>query len=686
MRTRAEQAAEEPAEAARPSRRCGFAPLRALLSLLLLGLALLALPPARLYAASKPNINVTGYVINAELDPAAHTIKATAAVTFTATDTVDSAVFELHNALKVDKITDAANHLLTGERGPDSTINITEPTPLTKGTKATYTFSYGGVLGGGDEGPVQGLRLASIGDPITYLLYPARWFPMVGYQTDRFTAEMHVRVPEGYRVVGSGSTGGAREVAAAGKSLEQYDFVWNKPGFPGTIIAGKFNAPVALAGSTNVLLYLTDAHKQSGPDYASTASREFEFFSGIFGQPESARLNVVELPDDTVPAFWAPEIAAIAGAQIAARPNYRLLANTMAHQWWGNMVSPATLNDAWITNGMSRYAELMYVEELAGAQALQAAVVDVSAGALAYDTIALTSAGRLDPFSPQFQSMTLEKGALVFHMLRWEIGDDAFKKTLKAILTQYGGKSLRTSDVEKVAEAQSQQQLTPFFSQWLDGTGAPQFTDKYTVYRLGNNKGFRTIGEIDQDLDLFNMPVELRIETEGKTENKRVDVVGTNSEYVVDTFGRPRHITIDPDQWLLKNTPDMQVRVSILRGQQLVAQGDFPGALTEYQKALTANAASSLASYRIGELLFTQRNYQAAANAYRDALRGDDDPKWTEVWSHIALGRIFDVTGQRDRAVNEYRQAIQTNDNTQGAVNQARVYLQTPYKQPDTDN
>ena len=83
--------------------------------------------------------------------------------------------------------------------------------------------------------------------------------------------------------------------------------------------------------------------------------------------------------------------------------------------------------------------------------------------------------------------------------------------------------------------------------------------------------------------------------------------------------------------------------------------------------------------------LFNQRNYQAAANAYRDALRGDDDPKWTEVWSHIALGKIFDVTGQRDRAVNEYRQAVQTNDNTQGAVNEARKYLEGPYKRPDTD-
>ena len=53
------------------------------------------------------------------------------------------------------------------------------------------------------------------------------------------------------------------------------------------------------------------------------------------------------------------------------------------------MVSPAKLNDAWITNGMSRYGELMYVERVAGKTALQAAVNDISAGALAYDTIPL---------------------------------------------------------------------------------------------------------------------------------------------------------------------------------------------------------------------------------------------------------------------------------------------------------
>ncbi len=608
-------------------------------------------------------------------------MKATAKVTFTATDNISAAVFELHNALKVESVKDAQNHVLSGERGPNATISIALASPMSKGTSATFTFVYDGTLSGSEESPVEGLKVASIGDPISYLLYAGRWFPMVGYLTDRFTANIHVQIPAGYRVIGSGSTGSPHDAGG----MQQYEFNWTRSSFPGTIIAGKFNEPVAVAGFPNVRVYLTDAHKQSGPEYAQTANKEFEFFGETFGESSTRLLNVVELPDDTLPAYWAPEIAAIAGARIADRNHFRLLANTMAHQWWGCMVTPATLNDAWITNGMSRYGELMYVERISGQAALQAAVLDISAGALAYDTIPLTSAGRLDPFSPQFQSMTLEKGAMVFHMLRWELGEDNFLKTLRAIVTQYADKPIRTRDVEKVAEEQSQLQLTAFFAQWLDGTGAPQFLDKYTVYRLGNNKGFRTIGEIGQDLDLFNMPVELRVETEGKTEMKRVDVVGTDSQYVVDTFGRPRHIAIDPDNWVLKNNPDLQVRVSILRGQQLVAEGDTTGALAEYQKALTANPNSSLASYRIGEVLFNQRNYQAAANAYRDALRGDDEPKWTEVWSHIALGKIFDVTGQRDRAVNEYRQAVQTNDNTQGAVNEARRYLEKPYKRPDTE-
>jgi len=648
-------------------------------------MAALLTVPLTAQRAERPALAVTGYLIDADIDPATHHLAAKATVTFTAPENSEAVSFGFHPALKITKISDEAGTVLTGERSPDGGVRITPAAPFVPGQAAHWSFEYEGTITGNDDGPIEGLKLAAIQEPISYLLYPARWFPTTGYLTNRFTMELHFRVPQGMRVFASGSLGASKPVTLAnGKDGDQYDFNWSKPGFPGTVIAGRYVNPVS-AGMGNVKVYLTVSHQQSGNELAQTAAKEFDFFSESFGEAESSHLNVVELPDDTLPAVWAPELAAILGSRVGDKSGIRLLANTIARQWWGSEVSPRTLNDAWITNGMARYGELMYVEDESGRNAQKTALQDVAAGALAYDTIPLSSVGRLSPFSPEFQSMTLEKGAMIFHMLRWEVGDNAFLATLKGVLSQYTDSSIRASDFEKVAEAQSEQQLAPFFAQWVDGTGAPQFNNKYAVYRLGNNKGFRTIGEIDQDLDLFRMPVELRIETDGKTETQKIDVVGTDTQFVVDTYGRPRRISIDPQGWVLKSTPDLQVRINILKGQQLVAQGDLTGALAEYQKALEANSQSSLASYRIGELLFAQRNYQASVNAYRDALRGDGEPRWTEVWSHIAIGKIYDITGQRDRAVNEYRLAVQTNDNTQGAVNEARQWLQKPFKRAENE-
>ena len=637
-------------------------------------LATLAMGAARAAIPARQQIDVAGYVIHADLDPATGQLSATAAVTFTALDDLNVVVFGLNNGLQVTRLSDGSDTNLAYERNvTDSTVRVTPPALLSKGATATWTFTYAGAPTV-TTSPVDGIKFAQVSDPVSILLYPGRWFPisMPGLFTDRFTAETHITVPKGEEVVGSGVSGA--HPAPGGKT--EYVFNWTRSGFPGTIVAGKFLPPITAPGIPNIRVFVTEGNKAKAQDFAITVAKEFEFMTTEFGQAESGRLDVVELPTDAVSAAWGPEVVAIR----PDRGNARLLANTVAHQWWGSEMSPATLNDAWVTNGMSRYAELMYLEDSAGKQAFESAVTDVQAGALAYDTEPLTTLGRLDPFSPQFQSMTLEKGAMVFHMLRWEMGDDVFGQFLRALLSQHVDKSIRTADVQTVAEAQSHLPLTPFFSQWLDGTGAPEFTDNFSVFRLSNNEGFRTVGSVSQDLDLFRMPVELRIETEGKTEERRVDLSGTDSHYSVETFGRPRRITIDPENWILKSTPDLAVRVAVLRGQQDVAQGDLLGAIAEYQKALDSDRASSLANYRLAEIFFMQKNYQSAANSFRDALRGNGDPKWTEVWCHIELGKIFDITGQRERAVNEYRQAIQTNDNTQGAVNEARALMQKPYQ------
>jgi len=122
------------------------------------------------------------------------------------------------------------------------------------------------------------------------------------------------------------------------------------------------------------------------------------------------------------------------------------------------------------------------------------------------------------------------------------------------------------------------------------------------------------------------------------------------------------------------------VLVAIRKGEQIVELGYYQDALLEYQRALDINKFSSLAHYRIGEVFFLQNNYQSGANEFREALNGDEEPAWTEVWAHINLGKIFDITGQRERAVNEYQLAIRTRDDTKGAQNEARKYLESPYR------
>jgi len=671
---------------------------------LVVGLSILV---STCFAAEKPRIQVDDYIIHAVVTPQTHQLKAQARVKFTALEDINIATFELHNALRPTRVIDTNGQSLPVERvSSDSTVRISLPATLNKGTSDALIFEYEGAIQSADDSPVPGLKLAYIGDPITYLLYAGRWFPMAGYGTNRFTATISVSVPPGYTVIASGKESAVpgpevfenapaatphkgqpqsaltRLPTPAGGQTVTFTYE-DRPSFPGTILIGKYVQTKSSEGGLNINVYSTAEHKAAAPNYADIATKEFFFFTTLYGPPFGQKLNVVELPDDTVPSAWAPEIAALAGRHFTEKGNYRLLANAIAHQWFGTMVSPATKNDWWLSDGGARYSEALYVEHVAGEAGFQEVTKDMSVGALAYVSVPLADVGRLDTFSPEFQSLVADKGGMILAMLRWIVGEEAFDKTMRTFVSQYAGKTATVEDLRKIAEQASGQQLTWFFTQWLDSTGAPQFKNKYTVYRTA--KGFRVVGEISQDMDLFRMPVELRIDTDGKTETKRIEVEGTNSAYSVDTFGRPRRISIDPTNQVLQNSQDLQVRTSIMRGQQDIEQGDLTEALKEFQKALDINKNSSLAHYRIAEVFFQQHNYQAAANAYREALNGDGEPRWTEVWSHIQLGMIFDLTGQRERATNEYRQALQTNDNTQSALDTARKYLQTPYQPQSQD-
>ncbi len=670
--------------------------LSVLSSSLTLSLVVLLSIPS--WAAEKAHLRVDDYQIEAELNPHLHQITARAKVKFTAVQDLSVAVFELHNDLRITKVLDEKNQPLSAERvTQDSTVRVPLPAGLSKDASMTLTFEYEGQLESGDNSPVPGLKLAYIGDDTSYLFYSGRWFPVSGYGLNRFTSSISITVPAHLLVIGSGKatvvdTPASKKPNTTVLPTKTFTFVSAKPSFPGTIVAGVFQEYKSDEAGLDLHVFFKPTHQSLAPAYTTTAVQEFTYFITLYGLPQSQRLNVVELPGDTLPYAWAPEIAGLAGPSITEKTNYRLLADAVAHQWWGVSVSPASKDDWWLSDGFSRYSEAMYVENAAGAAGLEEAVKDMSVGALAYDTVPLSSASKLDIFSTEFQSLATDKGAMILHMLRSVLGEDKYNKTMREFAAKFAGKSASMDDFKTIAEKNYGDQLTWFFSQWLDSTGAPEFKVKYTTYRLGGataqqpkeekTAGFRVTGEISQDLDLFRMPVDLRIDTDGKTENKRIEVVGTTSPFSIETFGRPRRIAVDPDHHVLTNSTDVKLRASILRGQAMQQQGDLSGALIEFNKALDLNKNSSLAHYRIAEVFFFQRNYQSSANAYRASVDGDGEPRWTEVWSHIQLGKIFDITGQRERAVGQYRQATQTNDNTFGALEEARKYLQKAYERP----
>jgi Peptidase family M1 domain len=667
---------------------------------LILNLILLATAS---FAADRQRIQVESYVIQAVVMPETHQLKAIAQVKFVALDDISIATFTLHNGLRPTRVLDAEGQVLSAERiSQDASVRVALPAGLSKGAQSTLIFEYEGTVQSADDSPVPGLKLAYVGDPYTYLLYAGAWFPMTGYGTDRFSATIGISAPSEYTVIGSGSstTGGMPALAVSPEAPKTipakkgapkassgvltippgyatHTFTYPRASFPGTILIGKYEQTKSTEGGLEITVYTSEKNKQYAQAYAETASKEFFFYTSSFGPAFSPKLSVVEIPNDTVPSAWAPEIAAIAARTFNPKVSYRLMANCIAHQWWGTMVSPATRNDWWLNDGFARYSEALYVKHVAGEAGFEEVTKDMAVGALAYISVPLSQVGKLDVFSPEFQTLVTDKGGSILNMLNWVMGEEAFDKTMREFLAKYSGKSATVDDLRLLAEQISGQQLSWFFVQWLDSTGAPEFKMKYTIYRT--QKGFRVVGEVQQDLDLFRMPVDLRIDTDGKSETKRIEVSGPDSAFAVETFGKPRKITIDPGNHVLKNSPELQVRTSIVRGQQDIEQGDFAEALKEFQKALDVNRNSSLAHYRIAEVFFLQHNYQSAANSYREALNGDGEPRWTEVWSHVQLGKIFDLTGQRERASNEYRQALQTNDNTAGALDEARKYLQSPF-------
>ena len=636
----------------------------------------------------------TNYDVEVILHPDDQNITATVKADLVAEQVSKTVVVELHPDLRISTVHELGGKPLEFSRDTNYPLLLTIglPEAASPGKKVTLQFDYAGPISSEDDSPTKGVRFANIDKTSAYLLLPARWFPLTNYTSNRYTGTFKLIVPDTFVVVGTGKADSPVAQPALGRgdtAKFAYTFHCDKPGRVGSFVAGGLQLSPVQTEGLSTAVYTPPAQASTANSYATALSHIVSYFSESFGGLEAEpSWTIAQLPDGTLQGFAAPGLLLISARQWTTKANERMLSQLAAEQWWGERVMPATIPDTWITNGLSRYAEAMYAEQSDGVAGLHKALEDFAVGALMYeDTAPIAQAQRLATFSNEYRSVVADKGALVFHMLRTELGDDAFNSLLHDFYKKYEGKTATIPEFEAMAKTkvpppvkgQPPINLTSFFAQWLNSTGIPEFRLEYITYRTP--KGFKVVGKIHQDLDTFRMPVEIRVDTEGNPEFKKLLVSGTTSDFTIETFGRPKPngIVIDPNNNLLKSSPRLRVHAAIARGEGYAELGKYYEAIQEYQRALDLQPGNSLANFRMGEAMFYQKNYQSAANAFRAALSGDLDPKWTDVWSHIYIGKIWDLLDQRARAVNEYSLAQHTGDDTAGAQAEATRFLQKPY-------
>ena len=218
----------------------------------------------------------------------------------------------------------------------------------------------------------------------------------------------------------------------------------------------------------------------------------------------------------------------------------------LAHQWFGDAVGPATWKDIWLNEGFATYCEALYTEHLAGPNALRSSMMskfDESFSGTLYN-----------PGDDLFSSLVYDKGAWVLNMLRWEIGDEAFFRTLRNYYQKFKYKNASTDDFKEVCEATSGRNLDQFFSQWVfTGNNVPQI-DYNWVSESGSGSYNVTLKlkQTEKGYNNYDLPIEFAFKSEnGDTKVEKVRLTDVSQQYSFSLDFEPVEVIPDPNNHLL---------------------------------------------------------------------------------------------------------------------------------------
>ncbi len=658
---------------------------KVLLCLLFLGLSPVVYSQIPRVPRSAPQFDIQDYRVEATLVPDAHEFEAIAAITFQPLEAADIVIFEISENLFIQKILDSEGVELEfrQDEGGPGLLSVRFSKSLAPGTSVTISIEYSG---GFDRDRFSRMYTrdgsnAYIGMEGTYLLYSSKWFPVNNFMADRATAEIRVTVPLGITVIGPG-----RQLPVVTKGITE-TFGWSAkvPILPNSVVAGQyFQKKMQLSGFT-LDCYARQDNIEAIQKSAEEAAKILAFYREKYGPSASGNsYRLVEVDDRLSMHPGMLGTIFITHRELAqSTPPIRQLARRIAYQWWQETVGVKSTDDLWLVDGMAYFSAAQYIGHSQGLAALNEEINNLAVLALKFESNSTVRAGlELGYRTDQYESVVSGKGSWILNMLQGILGDLKFNQLIQQYIQKYSGNGGSTSGIQEIAAKLYGEDIGWFFAEWIDTIGVPALQADYVIYKT--HSGFRVVGTVNQDRDLFRMPIEVAIITREREVKDTIDLIGKSTPFDITTFAMPDNVVLDPENKLLRDSTELQTSVHLSMGNDLKEKGDFIGAIRAYESAIKLSPSKSLAYFRLAEVFFEQFNLQSAANTFREALNRDKEPKWIEVWCYIYLGKIYDVLGQRQRAMAEYNKAINTKDDTDGAQAEAKRWLDAPYTRERT--
>lgn len=336
------------------------------------------------------------------------------------------------------------------------------------------------------------------------------YLPCIDHPYDKATVDFIITAPDKYKVVASGLLIEESDLPGI-NSLTHY--AEKVPLATKVMTFGTAQFAVSQAGVVNnipVWSWVYPENRKEGFSDYSIALKPLEYYSKLVGDYPYEKLANVQSKtiygglENAGTIFYSEN--SVTGAGRAEG----LIAHEIAHQWFGDCVTEADWHHVWLSEGFATYLTSMYFESFQGKAKLQKDLASTRTRIIRYieknkgPVIDTTITNLMDLLSVN----SYQKGGWVLHMLRRQIGDEAFTKGLRLFFQRFKNSNALTSDFEKVMEEVSGKNLKQFFFQWLRVGGIPELN----IWSEAGSKKGTSIINIEQKQDyLYQFTLEILI-------------------------------------------------------------------------------------------------------------------------------------------------------------------------------